>query len=122
MKLRSQIRRSENRRNLLKLKIKPNFANRRKTRTKPLTNHIEQMRATFWTLAAIIAATASLTNAVNIAGDASTAIDSADMNFAETGSFANPPPKPAPAQAPGKKVDATKKGPPSEGPKQGPGS
>ena len=47
------------------------------------------MRATFWTLAAIIAATASLTNAVNIAGDASTAIDSDNMNFAETSGFAS---------------------------------
>ena len=110
MQLRSQIRRSENRRNLLKLKIKPNFANRRKTRTKPPTNHIEQMRATFWTLAAIIAATASLANAVNIAGDASTAIDSDNMNFAETS-------QPASAQGGGgNKVDATKKGAATEGP------
>ena len=98
MKLRSQIRRSENRRNLLKLKIKPNFANRRQTRTTPHTNQIEQMRATFWTLAAIIAATTGLTNAVNIDGDASAAIDSADMNFAETDIFTPPKKAPTPAQ------------------------
>ena len=50
------------------------------------------MRATFWTLAAIIAATTGLTNAVNIADDASAAsaaIDSAEMNFAETDVFSS---------------------------------
>ena len=51
-------------------------------------------------LAAIIAATTGLTNAVTIADDASTAsvaIDSAEVNFAETDVFA--PPKKAPGKA-----------------------
>ena len=50
----------------------------------------EQMRTTFWTLAAIIAATTGLTNAVSIAGNTRTAIESADMNLAETDVFVNP--------------------------------
>ena len=49
------------------------------------------MRATFWTLAAIIAATTGLSNAVSISDhDASTAIDSTDLNFAETDVYTPP--------------------------------
>ena len=75
------------------------------------------MRATFWALAAIIAANTGLTNAVNIGGDASTDIDSENMNFGESDIFdpTEAPKKPTP-QAPGK---ATPK--PNAPPKPKPG-